>query len=161
MRMSITSLKEHCRWCPKPDSNRHVLRTRDFKSLMCYQFHHSGTFGGSGEIRTHGQYLPTSDFKSGALSRTLPHFHKRHCVKLQYPTPHSSWPAFSLDVHLKRTGHIEESNVLKVTPQQCVSQEIASVRTISHDDNYSVRFYELTARRYSVSPQLRKHGGAL
>ena len=32
-------------------------------------------FGGSGEIRTHGPISESSVFKTGAINRTLPHFH--------------------------------------------------------------------------------------
>ena len=45
---------------------------------MIAQDHHivKRILGGSGEIRTHGTIAGTSDFKSGAINRALPHFQK-------------------------------------------------------------------------------------
>jgi hypothetical protein len=47
-------------------------------SLANCWFNHSPNsplFGGSGEIRTHGPISESSVFKTGAINRTLPHFH--------------------------------------------------------------------------------------
>ena len=39
-----------------------------------YRTHVNKTFGGNGEIRTHGAIADTTVFKTVAINRTLPHF---------------------------------------------------------------------------------------